>query len=243
MEELRQEGRVRAIGVANFAPDRLMDLIVNSGVIPAVDQIETHPFNQQVATQKFLQDRGVQIESWGPFAELRTHLETVRAVVMTGVEPGRDALARLAHGGVARRVLRKHRADRASHLGMQSATGADPAYTMPEQALRSQNDDELGTVHRYRTLRALPACSGCGPPDRGIGFVGLWRRNSDRIGASSPKPVLVTCRIHRCSDSPGRSGCPGRTRPESCRGRRPCDRCSLTSPPSSEHTVTGQNGF
>jgi 2,5-diketo-D-gluconate reductase A len=83
MEELRREGRVRAIGVANFASDRLMDLIVNSGVTPSVDQIETHPFHPQVETQKFLQENGVQIESWGPFAEGRNDIfsnETLRAV-------------------------------------------------------------------------------------------------------------------------------------------------------------------
>jgi 2,5-diketo-D-gluconate reductase A len=83
MEELRQEGRIRAIGVANFAPDRLMDLIVNSGVVPAVDQIETHPFHPQVETQKFLQDLGVQTESWGPFAEGRNDIfsnATLRSV-------------------------------------------------------------------------------------------------------------------------------------------------------------------
>ncbi len=56
MEELYQEGRIRAIGVSNFAPDRLMDLIIHNEVIPAVNQIETHPFNQQIETQKFLQD-------------------------------------------------------------------------------------------------------------------------------------------------------------------------------------------
>jgi 2,5-diketo-D-gluconate reductase A len=83
MEELRREGRVRAIGVANFAPDRLMDLIVNSGVTPAVNQIETHPFLQQVETQKFLQENRVQIESWGPFAEGRNDIfsnPTLRSV-------------------------------------------------------------------------------------------------------------------------------------------------------------------
>jgi 2,5-diketo-D-gluconate reductase A len=69
MEELYREGRIKAIGVSNFQPDRLMDLIVHNQVIPAVNQIETHPFNQQIETQKFLQDSGVQIESWGPFAE------------------------------------------------------------------------------------------------------------------------------------------------------------------------------
>jgi 2,5-diketo-D-gluconate reductase A len=69
MEELYREGRVRAIGVSNFYPDRVMDLIVHNQVVPAVNQIETHPFNQQIETQRFLQENGVQIESWGPFAE------------------------------------------------------------------------------------------------------------------------------------------------------------------------------
>lgn len=69
MEELYREGRIRAIGVSNFQPDRLMDLIVHNQVVPAVNQIETHPFNQQIETQKFLQENNVQIESWGPFAE------------------------------------------------------------------------------------------------------------------------------------------------------------------------------
>jgi 2,5-diketo-D-gluconate reductase A len=69
MEELYQEGRSRAIGVSNFPSDRIMDLIVHNEVVPAVNQIETHPFNQQIETQKFLQENNVQIESWGPFAE------------------------------------------------------------------------------------------------------------------------------------------------------------------------------
>jgi 2,5-diketo-D-gluconate reductase A len=69
MEELYRGGRVRAIGVSNFPPDRVMDLIVHNEVVPAVNQIETHPFCQQVETQKFLQENAVQIEAWGPFAE------------------------------------------------------------------------------------------------------------------------------------------------------------------------------
>ena len=69
MEELYREGRIRAIGVSNFQPDRIMDLIVHNQVVPAVNQIETHPFNQQIETQQFLQENNVQIESWGPFAE------------------------------------------------------------------------------------------------------------------------------------------------------------------------------
>ena len=74
MEELYREGRIRAIGVSNFQPDRLMDLIVHNEVVPAVNQIETHPFNQQIETQKFLQENNVQMESWGPFAEGKNNI-------------------------------------------------------------------------------------------------------------------------------------------------------------------------
>jgi 2,5-diketo-D-gluconate reductase A len=69
MEELYKEGKVRAIGVSNFQPDRIMDLIIPNEVTPAINQIETHPFCQQIETQKFLQENNVQIQSWGPFAE------------------------------------------------------------------------------------------------------------------------------------------------------------------------------
>jgi diketogulonate reductase-like aldo/keto reductase len=69
MQELYTEGKIRAIGVANFHPDRVIDLIVNSGFTPAVNQIETHPFHQQLETQKFLETHQVQLQSWGPFAE------------------------------------------------------------------------------------------------------------------------------------------------------------------------------
>lgn len=69
MEELYKEGKVRAIGVSNFQPDRLIDLIIHNEVSPAVNQIETHPFHQQISSHSFLKENNVQIESWGPFAE------------------------------------------------------------------------------------------------------------------------------------------------------------------------------
>lgn len=69
MSELYKEGRIRAIGVSNFFPDRLMDLMVNNEIIPAVNQVETHPFHQQIETQKLLIENNIQIQSWGPFAE------------------------------------------------------------------------------------------------------------------------------------------------------------------------------
>jgi len=74
IEELYREGRIRAIGVSNFHPDRVMDFIVQQEVLPAVNQIETHPFHQQVKAEKFLQENNIQIESWGPFAEGKNNI-------------------------------------------------------------------------------------------------------------------------------------------------------------------------
>ena len=69
MEELNAAGKVRAIGLSNFQPDRVMDMICNNKIVPAVNQIETHPFNQQIEAQAFLKANGVQHEAWAPFAE------------------------------------------------------------------------------------------------------------------------------------------------------------------------------
>jgi 2,5-diketo-D-gluconate reductase A len=97
MEDLNREGHVRAIGVSNFYPDRLVDLIDHNEITPAVNQIETHPFFQRGADQRLMAERGVQIESWGPFAEGRNNLFT---------DPVLSEIAR-AHGkSVAQVVLR-----------------------------------------------------------------------------------------------------------------------------------------
>jgi 2,5-diketo-D-gluconate reductase A len=74
MEELYREGRIRAIGVANFEPDRIMDLIMHNKVVPAVDQIETHPFCQQIETPRFLKENNVQIQAWAQFAEGKNNI-------------------------------------------------------------------------------------------------------------------------------------------------------------------------
>jgi 2,5-diketo-D-gluconate reductase A len=74
MELIQQEALVRSIGVSNFSPDRLIDLIDHNDVVPAVNQIETHPFFQRQTYQQLMGERGVQIESWAPFAEGRNYL-------------------------------------------------------------------------------------------------------------------------------------------------------------------------
>lgn len=69
MEDLYREGKIKAIGVSNFLPDRLMDLIVHNEIVPAVNQVETHPFYQQIESTAFMKEQGVQHQSWAPFAE------------------------------------------------------------------------------------------------------------------------------------------------------------------------------
>jgi 2,5-diketo-D-gluconate reductase A len=76
MQQILGDGRVRAIGVSNFHPDRLVDLIDHNDIAPHVNQIETHPFHQRTADQELMRERGIQIESWGPFAEGRNNLFT-----------------------------------------------------------------------------------------------------------------------------------------------------------------------
>lgn len=74
MQELHKAGRIRAIGVSNFAPDRLADLMAFNEIAPAINQVETHPFCQQQDAARYMREAGVQIESWGPFAEGRNNL-------------------------------------------------------------------------------------------------------------------------------------------------------------------------
>jgi 2,5-diketo-D-gluconate reductase A len=74
MEEAYRGGKLRAIGVSNFQPDRLMDLIAFNEVPPAVNQIEVNPFHQQQESAGFMRENGVQAEAWAPFAEGRNNL-------------------------------------------------------------------------------------------------------------------------------------------------------------------------
>jgi 2,5-diketo-D-gluconate reductase A len=90
MQELHREGRIRAIGVSNFQPDRVMDLIVFNEIPPAVNQVETHPFNQQIATQAFLEENGVQIEAWAPFAEGKHDIFKNQLLLSIGAKHGKS---------------------------------------------------------------------------------------------------------------------------------------------------------
>lgn len=84
MEEMYKDGNIRAIGVSNFYPDRLVDLIKFNEVVPAINQVETHPFNQQVKAKEIMDKYGVQIESWAPFAEGRNNIFTNKTLKEVG---------------------------------------------------------------------------------------------------------------------------------------------------------------
>ncbi|RRJ27622.1 aldo/keto reductase [Halocatena pleomorpha] len=91
MEDLYSENEIRAIGVSNFYPDRLIDLIVQNEVVPAVNQIETHPFYQRTEDAEFLSEYEIQHESWGPFAEGRNNLFENDVLVSIGEQYGKSA--------------------------------------------------------------------------------------------------------------------------------------------------------
>ena len=76
LEDAYREGKVRAIGVSNFYPDHLIDLAANVEIAPMVNQVETHVFNQQIKAQKYMEESGTQIMSWGPLAEGRNNFFT-----------------------------------------------------------------------------------------------------------------------------------------------------------------------
>ena len=90
LENLNKEGLSRAVGVSNFYPDRLVDLILHNEITPAVNQVETHPFHQQVEAQKVMQEYNVQIESWGPFAEGKNDLFTNPTLTAIAEEHGKS---------------------------------------------------------------------------------------------------------------------------------------------------------
>lgn len=105
MQELHKEGKLKAIGVSNFYPDRLVDLIKFNEIVPAVNQVETHPFNQQVKAREVMQKYGVQIQAWAPFAQGRNNLfenETLKSIAEKyGKSVGQVTLRFLIQKGVS----------------------------------------------------------------------------------------------------------------------------------------------
>ncbi len=105
MEELYKEGRVRAIGVCNFYPDRITDLTLHMDVIPAVNQVELHPFFQQESAIKNMKELGIQAEAWGPFAEGNHGIFTHPVLSAIGAKYGKSAAQVALRWNVQRGVV------------------------------------------------------------------------------------------------------------------------------------------
>lgn len=91
MEEAYKEGKARAIGVSNFYPDRYLDIVHFAEIKPAVNQVETHVFQQQKVARQYMEKNGTQIMSWGPFAEGRNNFFTTPELVEIGERHGKTA--------------------------------------------------------------------------------------------------------------------------------------------------------
>lgn len=89
LEEAYKEGKVRAIGVSNFYPDHFIDLCANVDVVPAVNQIETHVFQQQIESRKYMDELGIAHMSWGPLAEGRNGFFTNETLINIGKKYGK----------------------------------------------------------------------------------------------------------------------------------------------------------
>lgn len=105
MQDLNREGAVRAIGVSNFHGDRLVDLIERNEITPAVNQVETHPFHARFADQELMRGLGVQIESWGPFAEGKNDLFTNPTLAGIGDAHGKSVAQVVLRWLVQREVV------------------------------------------------------------------------------------------------------------------------------------------
>ena len=105
MERLNRDGVAKAIGVSNFHSDRLVDLIAHNDIVPAVNQIETHPFFQRQADHDLMTERGVRHESWGPFAEGRNGLFTDPSLTKIGADHGRSVAQVILRWLVQREVV------------------------------------------------------------------------------------------------------------------------------------------
>lgn len=105
LEELYAEGKLRAIGVSNFYPDRLIDLCIFSSVRPMVDQVETHPFNQQIEAQKWMEKYGVLIEGWAPFGEGRGNLFHQPVIEEIGKKYGKTPAQTILRWNLQRKII------------------------------------------------------------------------------------------------------------------------------------------
>lgn len=105
MEELHAQGKIKAIGVSNFQPDRIMDLMIHNQITPAANQIEVNPFQQQIENQQFLQDNNVMVEAWAPFAEGRNNIFQNETLLSIAAKHGKSVAQVIVRWLVQRGII------------------------------------------------------------------------------------------------------------------------------------------
>lgn len=165
MEAALQAGKLRAIGVSNFYPDRLIDISRFAEVVPAVNQVETHPFHQQRAAREVMDTYGVVHESWGPFAEGRKDMFTNPVIAEVGAAYGKSVaqviLRFLVQSGVVviPKSVRRERME--ENLDVFDFTLSDGEM----ETLRGLDEDE-SAFFSHQAPEAVTMLTGFGSPRR-----------------------------------------------------------------------------
>lgn len=105
LEDLYEEGKIRAIGISNFYPDRMIDIASFSRIRPMVNQVETHPFNQQITAKSYMDKYGIQIEAWAPFGEGRGGLFQNEMLIEIGKKYGKTTAQVMLRWHIQRGVV------------------------------------------------------------------------------------------------------------------------------------------
>lgn len=105
MEEAYDAGKIRAIGLSNFDPARIVDLTMNNRITPAVNQVECHPFYQQENTRRFLQEQGIVMEAWAPFAEGKKQIFQNETLLNIGAKYGKSPAQVILRWNIQRGIV------------------------------------------------------------------------------------------------------------------------------------------
>lgn len=105
LEDLYEEGKIRAIGISNFYPDRMIDIASFARIRPMVNQVETHPLNQQITAKSYMDKYGIQIEAWAPFGEGRGGLFQNELLVEIGNKYGKTTAQVMLRWHIQRGVV------------------------------------------------------------------------------------------------------------------------------------------
>ncbi len=161
MEKLLADGRVRAIGVSNFYPDRLVDLQLHADITPMVNQIETHPYFQRTEDQDVMAELGVQHESWGSFAEGRNNIFEDPTLSAIAAAHGKSVPQVILRWLIQRRVVTIPKSVRADRMA-ENIDVFDFALTDDEMERISTLDTGASVFFDHRTVGAARLLNGLG---------------------------------------------------------------------------------